>query len=89
MHFQRYLEHFFPKLTEALRNHASHALCSIAVGIVGDLARALNKDLVPLCDPLMNLLLEAIQVRQAPPRTPTPEAPRARARPRIPSWTGP
>ena len=62
--FERYMEAFAPFLYAALRNHAEHQVCSIAVGIVGDLCRALNKKILPYCQTFMNLLLQDLQSPQ-------------------------
>jgi len=38
-------------------------MCSIAVGLVGDICRALNEGVIPYTDEFMNHLLEDLQVR--------------------------
>ena len=43
----RYMESILPFLYNALQNHEEHALCSISIGIVGDLCRALNSQIFP------------------------------------------
>ncbi len=37
-------------------------MCGIAVGIVGDICRALNENVKPYCDSFMNLLLQNLSV---------------------------
>jgi len=37
-------------------------MCSIAVGLVGDICRALNEGVIPYTDEFMNHLLEDLQV---------------------------
>ncbi|KAI9144908.1 putative karyopherin beta-1 subunit [Paraphysoderma sedebokerense] len=60
-HFARYLDSFSPFLCNALQNHEEHQLCSIAVGLVSDICRALVTDAAPYCDMFMNLLLQDLQ----------------------------
>lgn len=59
--FVRYMERFTPILYQALSNHEEHQMCGIAVGIVGDICRALNESVQPYCDSFMNLLLQNLQ----------------------------
>ena len=42
-------------------NLHNNEMCSIAVGTIGDISRAVNEALVPYCDTLMTALLENIQ----------------------------
>ncbi|CAO3703275.1 unnamed protein product [Rhizopus stolonifer] len=59
--FNRYVESFIPILCNALQNPAEYQLCSIAVGIIGDICRALGKDIAPFCNNLMQLLVTNLQ----------------------------
>ena len=59
--FLRYMDSFVPFLHAALGNHEEHAMCSIAVGIVGDICRSLNELILPYCDNIMNALLSTLQ----------------------------
>lgn len=59
--FSRYMGTFVSFLYAALQNHEEHQLCSIAVGIVGDLCRALSENVFPYCDQFMTLLLQNLQ----------------------------
>jgi len=52
---------FSPFLITGLKNAQEHHVCSVAVGVVGDLARALEDRLVPHCDEIMQLLLQNLQ----------------------------
>ncbi|RKP02570.1 hypothetical protein CXG81DRAFT_29479 [Caulochytrium protostelioides] len=58
-YFLRYMEAFKPHLLAVLHNVEDDQICSIAVGIVGDLGRALNGDLAPYCNDIVQLLLQA------------------------------
>lgn len=44
-----------------LRNHEAFHVCAIAVGVVGDLARALEDKLQPFCNDYVTALLENLQ----------------------------
>ncbi|OBZ82225.1 Importin subunit beta-1 [Choanephora cucurbitarum] len=59
--FSRYSETFMPILCNALQNPAEYQLCFIAVGLIGDICRALGKDATPYCNNLMQLLVSNLQ----------------------------
>jgi importin subunit beta-1 len=56
--FLKYMPHFFSFLLVGLRNSEEHQVCQAAVGLIGDLSRALGPELVPYCDQIMGILLE-------------------------------
>ncbi|XP_070570539.1 importin subunit beta-1-like isoform X1 [Ptychodera flava] len=56
--FLKYMEAFKPFLLLALKNYAEYQVCLAAVGLIGDLSRALGGNLLPFCDELMYSLLE-------------------------------
>lgn len=55
--FVKYMEPFKPFLYNALSNQEEPGLCAMAIGLVSDIARALNEKVQPHCDDFMNLLL--------------------------------
>ena len=57
MDFQKYLDSFLPYLQSALANQESAEMCSLGIGLVSDIVRALEDKAVPYCDTFMNLLL--------------------------------
>ncbi|KAJ1971490.1 karyopherin Kap95 [Dimargaris xerosporica] len=59
--FGRYLESFNPMLQTALQNHEEYQLCSIAVGLIGDICRSLGEQALPFCDGYMTLLINNLQ----------------------------
>lgn len=59
--FKRYTELFIPILCGALQNPSEYQLCSIAIGLIGDICRALGKDATPYCSSLMQLLVANLQ----------------------------
>jgi importin subunit beta-1 len=59
--FENYMAHFGPFLKVGLRNYEEHQVCAVAVGVVGDIARALGPKLVPYCDDIVSLLLQDLQ----------------------------
>ncbi|CAG8711793.1 9490_t:CDS:10, partial [Ambispora leptoticha] len=59
--FTRYLDAFAPYLYHAFSNHEEHQLCNIAVGLIGDICRALQEQSLPYCDTFMNALLQNLQ----------------------------
>ncbi|KAF9325333.1 karyopherin beta [Linnemannia elongata] len=59
--FARYLDSFAPFMFSALSNHEEHQLCSIAVGIIGDVCRSLGPASASYCDNFMTTLLQNLQ----------------------------
>jgi importin subunit beta-1 len=55
------MESFKPFLFNALGNQEEPGLCSMAIGLVSDIARALNEKVQPYCDDFMNLLLSILR----------------------------
>ncbi|XP_019637100.1 PREDICTED: importin subunit beta-1-like isoform X3 [Branchiostoma belcheri] len=56
--FMKYMEAFKPYLALGLGNHAEYQVCLAAVGLVGDICRALSTHVTPYCNDIMQLLLE-------------------------------
>jgi importin subunit beta-1 len=61
--FVKYMESFSPYLYGALGNQEEPGLCAMAIGLVSDIARALNGKVQPYCDTFMNYLLNNLRVR--------------------------
>ncbi|GFN99781.1 importin subunit beta-1 [Plakobranchus ocellatus] len=61
--FQKYMDAFKPYLLLGLKNYAEYQVCLAAVGVVGDLCRALGANIGSHCDELMMMLLENLGVR--------------------------
>ncbi|KAH8918742.1 ARM repeat-containing protein [Atractiella rhizophila] len=59
--FHTYLQAFLPFLFAALRNHEDYQLCSIAVGLVGDICRALGEGSVQYCQGFLEMLMQDLQ----------------------------
>ena len=55
--FLKYMEAFKPFLLTALRNTAEYQVCHAAVGLVGDICRALSSAFQPYCADVMEVLL--------------------------------
>lgn len=60
--FAKYMDAFVPFLYNALRNEQEQAQCSIAIGIVSDIARSIGNKAAPYCDNFMNHLLNNLKV---------------------------
>ncbi|NXX16424.1 IMB1 protein, partial [Podargus strigoides] len=60
--FLKYMDAFKPFLGIGLKNYAEYQVCLAAVGLVGDLCRALQNNILPFCDEVMQLLLENLGV---------------------------
>nr|XP_033332037.1 importin subunit beta-1 isoform X1 [Megalopta genalis] len=56
--FLKYMDPFKPYLVLGLKNHAEYQVCCTAVGLTGDICRALKNKMFPYCDEIMTLLLE-------------------------------
>lgn len=59
--FERYMAHFKPFLIRSLQNSLDYQVCTIAVGLVGDIARALGPKILPYCDEIVTILLQNLQ----------------------------
>lgn len=59
--FSPYIEAFCPYLYPALKAHEDTQLCTVAVGIIGDISRALGEGSVRYSDQFMTVLLENLQ----------------------------
>lgn len=56
--FLKYMEAFKPFLARSLADVAEYQVCVAAVGVVGDICRALGNKTLPYCDEIMELLLK-------------------------------
>ena len=52
------MEAFKPFFLVGLKNTAEYQVCHAAVGLVGDICRALSSTIIPYCDEIMTVLLE-------------------------------
>lgn len=55
--FAKYMDAFKPYLYMGLKNHQEYQVCCAAVGLTGDISRALKQLIIPYCDEIMTLLL--------------------------------
>ncbi|KAL8564063.1 Importin subunit beta-1 [Nucella lapillus] len=56
--FEKYVDALKPYLLVGLKNYAEYQVCLAAVGLIGDLCRALGLKILPFCNELMMVLLE-------------------------------
>ncbi|KAI3694895.1 hypothetical protein L1987_77878 [Smallanthus sonchifolius] len=56
--FVKYMQEFYKYLEMGLQNFEEYQVCSISVGVVGDICRALDDKMLPFCDNIMSLLLK-------------------------------
>ncbi|KAI1790603.1 ARM repeat-containing protein [Ganoderma leucocontextum] len=59
--FAPYIPAFLPHLYPALKAHEDTQLCTVAVGIIGDISRALGDQTAQYCSAFMGVLLENLQ----------------------------
>lgn len=59
--FANYMGAFSPYLQTALESHEEYQLCSVAVGLIGDICRALGEQSIPYCDGFMKSLVDDLQ----------------------------
>lgn len=55
--FAKYMPEFYKYLEMGLKNFEEYQVCSITVGVVGDVSRAMDENILPYCDGIMTLLL--------------------------------
>ena len=60
--FVAHMTAFTPFLHSALTSHEENQMCLIAIGLVGDICRALKEQMVPFCAPIMKLLMQDLRV---------------------------
>ena len=61
MDFLKYMDSFVPFVQAALANQESADMCSLSVGLVSDIVRALEGEAAPYCDAFMNHLLNNLR----------------------------
>lgn len=59
--FVKYMVALQPFLMTGLRNFEAYQVCTVAVGLVGDISRAIEGAMTPYCDEIMSALIEALQ----------------------------
>lgn len=59
--FSPYIQAFLPFLYPALKAHEDTQLCMVAVGIIGDITRALGEQSAQFANAFMSVLLENLQ----------------------------
>jgi len=59
--FEKYMPHLRPFLTQSLKAYEEYEVCKVAVGVVGDICRALGPKVLPYCDEIVSLLLQDLQ----------------------------
>jgi len=59
--FEKYMPTFRHYLSLALRNYEEYQVCNVAVGVVGDVCRSLQRRMVPYCDEIVTILVEILQ----------------------------
>jgi len=57
INFMKYIKAFKDFLIVGLRNKEEYQVCIAAIGVVGDVSRAIGREIKPLCDDIMNVLL--------------------------------
>ncbi|ERN06608.1 importin subunit beta-1 [Amborella trichopoda] len=62
--FAKYMKDFYPYLEMGLQNFEEYQVCSITVGVVGDICRALDDKILPFCDGIMTQLLKNLSSNQ-------------------------
>ncbi|KAJ1699035.1 hypothetical protein LUZ63_007547 [Rhynchospora breviuscula] len=56
--FAKYMPEFYKYLERGLQNFEEYQVCSISVGVVGDICRAMDDKVLPYCDGIMSVLLK-------------------------------
>ncbi|KAF8098800.1 hypothetical protein N665_0257s0014 [Sinapis alba] len=59
--FLKYMPELFKYLQMGLQNFEEYQVCSITVGVIGDICRALDEKVLPFCDQIMTLLIQNLQ----------------------------
>jgi len=59
--FGKYMEAFFPVLERGLQQHAEWQTCQVSLGVLCDICRVMEADVLPYCDRIMTVLLTNLQ----------------------------
>lgn len=59
--FEKYISTLAPFIIMGLKNFEAFHVCTIAVGLVGDIARCIEVRIQPYCDQIMTALVESLQ----------------------------
>jgi importin subunit beta-1 len=59
--FQKYMQVFAPHLKTGLQNSSDVKVCIVSLGMVGDLARGLEAQVVAICDDVFNIAFAHLQ----------------------------
>jgi importin subunit beta-1 len=59
--FIRYMESFAPCLLARMQNYEEHQMCVIAIGLVGDICRAINEQFITFCETFVNVIGSLLQ----------------------------
>ncbi|GHP04367.1 hypothetical protein PPROV_000312100 [Pycnococcus provasolii] len=59
--FEKYLSHLFVYIDAGLKNIRDKDVCTVTVGVVGDICRAMEDKILPFCDKIMLVLLEDLR----------------------------
>lgn len=59
--FARYVPFVQPPLLAGMKNYEEFQVCTIAVGVVSDICRAISKQVLPYCDDIVRSLIELLQ----------------------------
>lgn len=59
--FIEFMPAFQRSLLQGLSDHLAYHVCTVSVGVVGDVARALGQSMAPFCDDIMQMLLQLLQ----------------------------
>ncbi|CAI0552395.1 unnamed protein product [Linum tenue] len=62
--FEKYMPELFKYLEMGLQNFEEYQVCSVTVGVVGDICRALEAKILPYCDGIMTQLLKDLSSNQ-------------------------
>ncbi|KAI3872776.1 hypothetical protein MKX03_018979 [Papaver bracteatum] len=62
--FSKYIPEFYKYLEMGLQNFEEYQVCAITVGVVGDICRALEDNILPYCDGIMTQLLKNLSSNQ-------------------------
>mmetsp|Transcript_1717 Transcript_1717/g.2367 ORF Transcript_1717/g.2367 Transcript_1717/m.2367 type:complete len:866 (-) Transcript_1717:571-3168(-) len=59
--FEKYMAALQPFLLMGIRNFEAYRVCTCAVGVVGDICRAIENKIQPFCNDIMQALVEALK----------------------------
>jgi len=62
--FDKYVSTLHPYIINGIQNSDAYQVCAVAVGLIGDICRAIEGRMQPYCDSIMSAVMQSLQNQQ-------------------------